>query len=177
MARPAWNADLRSARAALRAAHGATSPTVTAPTPEVPWLRSTTGALADARSAEAPTYTADAHSESMVPEIDATQTRPIVIDMRRVDQEWHAHLDHMELRPDPLASPQFQSLMAEITRRFDEIDRRLHEIDRRLDGISRRLDEQGRKLDKLIAQMWVLLALMGVALILELAILGLLLTR
>ena len=81
----------------------------------------------------------------MVPEIDATRTRPIVIDMRRVDQEWHAHLDHMQSRPDPLASPQFQSLMAEMTRRFDETDRRL-------DGISRRLDEQGRKLDKLIAQ-------------------------
>ncbi len=37
--------------------------------------------------------------------------------------------------------------------------------------------ERDRKLDKLIAQTWVLLALMGVALILELAILGLLLTR
>ena len=123
----------------------------------------------------------------MVPEIDAAQTRPIVIDMRRVDQEWHAHLDQTELRPDPPAydpaegarlhttisdaiTPQFRSLMAEMTRRFDEIDRRLDEIDRRL-------KEQDRKLDKLIAQTWVLLALMGVALILELAILGLLLFR
>ena len=120
----------------------------------------------------------------MVPEIDATRTRPIVIDMRRVGQEWHAHLDHTQSRPDPLASPQFQSLMAEMTRRFDENDRGLHEIgrqfdetDRRLDEISRRLDEQGRKLDKLVAQMWVVLALMGVALILSFAILGLLLTR
>ena len=157
--------------------------------------------LADASSDEALTYTADAHTKSMVPEIDAAQTRPIVIDMRRVDQEWHAHLDQMELRPDPPAydpaegvrlhatisdaiTPQFQSLMAEMTRRFDEIDRRFHgtdrrldRIDRRLDEIDRRLNEQGHKLDKLIAQTWVLLALMVVALILELAILGLLLFR
>ena len=113
----------------------------------------------------------------MVPEIDATRTRPIVIDMRRVDQEWHARLDHMQSRPDPLASPQFQSLMAEMTRRFDEIGRRLHEIDRQFDETNRRLNEQGHKLDKLIAQTWVLLALMGVALILAFAILGLLLAR
>ena len=151
-------------------------------------------ALADARSDEAPTYTADAHTESMVPEIDAAQARPIVIRMRRVDQEWHAHLDHVELRPDPLAydpaegirlhtmisdaiAPQFQSLTAEMTRRFDEIDRRFDGIDRRLDGIDRRLNEHGDKLDTLIAQMWVALALMGVALILAFAILGLLLVR
>ena len=145
-------------------------------------------------SDETPTYTADAHTESMVPEIDAAQARPIVIEMRRVDQEWHAHPDHMELRPDPLPygpaegvrvhttisdaiAPQFQSLMAEMIRRFDEIDHQFDGIDRRLDEIDRRLNEQGHKLDKLIAQTWVLLALMGVALILELAILGLLLTR
>ncbi|MDE3261788.1 MAG: hypothetical protein OYL41_07365 [Acidobacteriota bacterium] len=130
----------------------------------------------------------------MVPEIDAAQTRPIVIDMRRVDQEWHAHLDHRELRPEPPAdapaegvrshttisdaiTPQFQSLMAEMTRRFDEIDRRFDGIDRRLDGVDRRLNEHGRTLDKLIVQGWVLLALMGVALILAFAILGLLLVR
>ena len=149
---------------------------------------------ADASSDKAPTYTADAHTESMVPEIDAAQARPIVIRMRRVDQEWHAHPDHVELRPDPPAydpaegirlhttisdaiTPQFQSLMAEMTRRFDEIDRRLDGIDRRLDGIDRRLNEHGHKLDTLIAQGWVLLALMGVALILAFAILGLLLVR
>ena len=151
-------------------------------------------ALADTSSDEALSYTADAHTESMVPEIDAAQARPIVIRMRRVDQEWHAHLDHVEVRPDPLAydpaegirfhttipdaiTPQFQSLMADMTRRFDEIDRRFEGIDRRLDGIDGRLNEQGHKLDKLIAQMWVALALMGVALILAFAILGLLLVR
>ena len=176
MERPAGTAGLQTGT------RGATSSTVTPRTPEVSRLRSISGSAS--LPTEALTYTADAHTESMVPEIDAAQTRPIVIDMRRVDQEWHAHLDHVQSRPDPLASPQFQSVMAEMTRRFDEIGRRLHEIDRqfdetdrRLDGISRRLDEQGRKLDKLIAQTWVLLALMGVALILELAILGLLLFR
>ncbi len=136
---------------------------------------------------EALTYTADAHTESMVRKTAAAEARPIVIEMRRVDQEWHAHFDHKELRPDPLAyasaegirlhtvisdaiTPQFQSLMADMTRRFDEIDRRLDEIDHRL-------NEHGHKLDKLIAQMWVLLALMGVALILAFAILGLVLAR
>ena len=200
------NAGLRPARAVLRTAHGATSPTATAL--HGGFATSSRYQGPASLSDDALTYTADAHTESMVPEIDAAQTRPIVIEMRRVDQEWHAHPDHMELRPDPLAydpaegirwdtmisdaiTPQFQSLMAEMTRRFDEIarrldgidrrldgiDRRLDGIDRRLDGIDRRLNEQGRKLDKLIAQTWVLLALMGVALILELAILGLLLTR
>ena len=80
----------------------------------------------------------------MVPETAAAQARPIVIEMRRVDQEWHAHLDHTELRPDPLP--------------YDP--------------------EKGiRELDKLIVQGRVALALMGVALILALAILGLLLVR
>ncbi|MDE2883396.1 MAG: hypothetical protein OXP70_16220 [Acidobacteriota bacterium] len=110
--------------------------------PEVSRLRWISGSAS--LPAEALTYTADAHTESMAPEIDAAQTRPIVIDMRRVDQEWHAHLDQMELRPDPLAYDPWEGV---------------------------------RKLDKLIAQTWVLLALMGVALILELAILGLLLFR
>ena len=62
-----------------------------------------TRALADTSSDEAPTYTADAHTESMVPETAAAQARPIVIEMRRVDQEWHAHFGEMELRPDPFA--------------------------------------------------------------------------
>ena len=98
----------------------------------------------DAGSDEALTYTADAHTESMVPETAAAQARPIVIEMRRVGQEWHAHLDHLELRPDPLP--------------YDP-------------------EERTRELDRLIAQGWVAVALMGVALILALAILGLLLTR
>ena len=59
--------------------------------------------LADASSDEAPTYTADGHTESMVPEIPAAQARPIVIEMRRVDHEWHACFGAMELRPDPFA--------------------------------------------------------------------------
>ena len=80
----------------------------------------------------------------MVPETAAARARPVVIEMRRVDQEWHAHLDHMELRPDPLP--------------YDP-------------------EETARKLDKLIVHGWIALALMGVALILELAILGLLLAR
>ena len=52
---------------------------------------------------EAPTYTADAHTESMIPKTAAAEARPIVIEMRRVDHEWHAHFGEMELRPDPFA--------------------------------------------------------------------------
>ena len=62
-----------------------------------------TRALADTGSDEAPTYTADAHTESMGPETAAAQARPIVIEMRRVDQEWHPHFGEMELRPDRFA--------------------------------------------------------------------------
>ena len=57
-------------------------------------------------------------------------------------------------------APQFRSLTAEMSRRFDEIDRRFDERDRKLDGLAeagaardRRLDEHDRKLDEIIARL------------------------
>ena len=67
-------------------------------------------------------------------------------------------------------TPQFQSLTAEMTRRFDGIDRRL-------DGIDRRLNEHDRKLDVLTAQMRLLFGAMGLLITALIAVFGILFAR
>ena len=76
-------------------------------------------------------------------------------------------------------TPQFQSLTAEMTRRFDELaaagaerDRRLDGIDRRLDGIDRRLNEHDRTLAVLAAQMRLLFGAMGLLVTVLIAVFG-----
>ena len=76
-------------------------------------------------------------------------------------------------------TPQFQALMEEMTRRFDELaaagtkrDRRLDGIDRRLDGIDRRLNEHDRKLAVLAAQMRLLFGAMGLLVTVLIAVFG-----
>ena len=76
-------------------------------------------------------------------------------------------------------TPQFQALMEEMTRRFDELaaagaerDRRLDGIDRRLDGIDRRLNEHDRKLGVLAAQMRLLFGAMGLLVTVLIAVFG-----
>ena len=76
-------------------------------------------------------------------------------------------------------TPQFRSLTAEMTRRFDELaaagaerDHRLDGIDRRLDGIDRRLNEHDRKLAVLAAQMRLLFGAMGLLVTVLIAVFG-----
>ena len=69
-------------------------------------------------------------------------------------------------------TPQFQALMEEMTRRFDELAAAGTERDRRLDEIDRRLDEHGRKLVVLAAQMWLVIGAMGVLVTVLIAVFG-----
>ena len=69
-------------------------------------------------------------------------------------------------------TPQFQALMEEMTRRFDELAAAGAERDRRLDGIDRRLDEHGRELAALAAQMRLLIGAMGLLVTVLIAVFG-----
>ena len=69
-------------------------------------------------------------------------------------------------------TPQFQALMEEMTRRFDELAAAGAQRDRRLDGIDRRLDEHGRELAALAAQMRLLIGAMGLLVTVLIAVFG-----
>ena len=69
-------------------------------------------------------------------------------------------------------TPQFQSLMEEMTRRFDELAASGAERDRRLDRIDDRLNEHDRKLAVLAAQMRLLIGAMGLLVTVLIAVFG-----
>ena len=156
MSRTVWNAG--GAIAALGRPPDATTPK---PAEEGAIFH----ALLDAGVEAKLPYTAEKRMHSMTSETVAEHTRPILAEVSQLT---------MQVRDlAETVAEQHRTLAADI----QALKEAEAEQDRKLDELAKAGAARDRKLDKLIAQTWLLLALMGVALILELAILGLLLAR
>ena len=124
-------------------------------------------------------YTAEKRMHSMTSETVAEHTRPILAEVSQLTMQVRDLAEMVRGLTEQVrdlaetVAEQHRTLAADI----QALKEAEAEQDRKLDELAKAGAARDRKLDKLIAQTWLLLALMGVALILELAILGLLLAR